>query len=114
MLGTSTHKSAIIKTAYDWFYGITGTDAITAGTQQLGQNFPNPSSQVTTIPVSGLTSDMTLIVIDQLGRQIYSQPVSRNTTMIELNTSSLVNGIYFYRLQSASNNIGTKSMQVIH
>lgn len=114
MLGTSTHKSAIIKTAYDWFYGITGTDAIAAGTQQLGQNFPNPSSQVTTIPVSGLTSDMTLIVIDQLGRQIYSQPVSRNTTMIELNTSSLVNGIYFYRLQSASNNIGTKSMQVIH
>lgn len=114
MLGTSTHKTAIIKTAYNWFYGITGTEDIATGTLQLGQNFPNPSAEITMIPVSGLSDDMTLYVTDQLGRTVLSQPVSKNTSSIELNTAGLVSGVYFYRLQNAYTTIGAKSMQVLH
>ncbi|MBK9729943.1 MAG: Omp28-related outer membrane protein [Chitinophagaceae bacterium] len=112
MLGTPTNKTAIIKTAYDWFYGVTGTGNIVAANEQMGQNFPNPGNEITYIPVSGLTEDMTLTVMDQLGRTLISQQVPKNASTVTVNITSLSNGVYFYRLANASNQGITKSMEV--
>jgi hypothetical protein len=43
MLGTTVNKNTIIKTAYNWFYGITGTNDVIANTSHVGQSFPNPA-----------------------------------------------------------------------
>lgn len=114
MLGTPTNKTNIIKTAYNWFYGITGTADVENAAQQMGQNYPNPGDDITYIPVDGLTEDMTFSVIDQLGRTIISQVVKKSSTLIEVKTDKLVNGVYFYRLANAANEGTTKRMEVMH
>lgn len=114
MLGTPANKTNIIKTAYNWFYGITGTESVPSAAQQLGQNFPNPGSDVTYIPVAGLQEDMIFTVTDQLGRTVISEVVKKNTSLIKVNTGSLVNGVYFYRLANAANQGITKRMEVMH
>lgn len=114
MLGTPANKTAIIKTAYDWFYGITGTEDITASTQLMGQNFPNPGNDITYVPVSGLSEDMTFSVVDQLGRTLIAQPVNKSTSLITVSTASLPSGIYYYRLANAAKQGITRSMEVIH
>lgn len=115
MIGTDADKENIMKITYDWFHGnITSAQFDAQLASVLGQNFPNPSNSITYIPVSGLSEDMTFTVTDELGRVLMSQPVSKSTSSIKVNTSGLSNGIYFYRIANASNQGATKSMEVIH
>ena len=115
MIGTDDDKEAIIKTTYDWFHGnITSAQFDQQMASVMGQNFPNPSSDLTFIQVSGLTSDMTFTLTDQLGRVLISQPVQKNSSKIEVSTKNLTNGVYFYRLVNDSQESATKTMEVIH
>lgn len=115
MIGTDADKETIIKTTYDWFHGnITSAQFDQQMASVMGQNFPNPSSDLTFIPVSGLTSDMTFTLTDQLGRVLISQPVQKTSSKIEVNTKNLTNGVYFYRLVNNSQESATKTMEVIH
>ncbi len=114
MLGSQLEKTAIIKTAYNWFYGITATESVIGSVNEIGQNFPNPSNDFTYIPVSGATGNLTLNITDQLGRVLFSQQVKNDATLIEVNTSRLASGVYFYRLDSGLDYGTTKSMEVVH
>ncbi|MEO6166423.1 MAG: T9SS type A sorting domain-containing protein, partial [Chitinophagales bacterium] len=115
MIGTDTDKENIMKITYDWFHGtITSAEFDAAIASVMGQNFPNPSSSLTYIPVSGLSDNMTFTVTDQLGRVLLSQPVQKNASSITVNTDQLPNGFYLYRIANASNQGVTKSMEVIH
>jgi hypothetical protein len=115
MIGTDDDKEAIIKTTYDWFHGnITSAQFDQQMASVMGQNFPNPSGDLTFIPVSGLTSDMTFMLTDQLGRILVSQPVQKTSSKVVVNTNGLNNGVYFYRLVNGSQESVTKTMEVIH
>ncbi|MBA3675713.1 MAG: T9SS type A sorting domain-containing protein, partial [Chitinophagaceae bacterium] len=53
-------------------------------------------------------------ITDQLGRVLISQQVKNDATLIEVNTSRLASGVYFYRLDSGFDYGTTKSMEVVH
>jgi hypothetical protein len=112
MLG-ATESSAIIKLAHDWFYGLVSTEEFDKSMLMLGQNYPNPATGVTYIPVVNAEEDMTLEVIDLTGRVISSQQVIKGTEVVEVNTSNLVSGMYMYRLLNETGVSAARPMQVI-
>lgn len=70
----------------------------------LGQSFPNPADEITTIPF-GTTADMlvTLNIFDFHGRHLTSlidnRVMQAGTYNWEVNTSTLPGGWYYYRLE---------------
>jgi hypothetical protein len=68
-------------------------------------NYPNPASEQTTINFElPVRSDVTLIVSDNLGRQVSetSQTFDAGEHNIPFNTSQLANGVYTYTLLAGS------------
>jgi hypothetical protein len=80
----------------------------------LGQNYPNPSTDLTYIPVSNLEMDVKMQIVDLAGRVVYEQHVAKGTELISVNTSGIEAGMYLYRLVNGQNAISSKPMQVIH
>lgn len=70
----------------------------------LGQNYPNPASDATIIPIAGILSgtDAKISVLTLDGREISSQEVMPGQKSVEINTKSLPNGSYFYVLTAGS------------
>jgi hypothetical protein len=83
---------------------------------KLGQNYPNPFNPSTTIRYSiSEQSSVTLKVYDVLGNEIASlidEEISPGNYEVELNSSILTSGVYYYTLQ-ANNFTQTKKMILI-
>lgn len=69
-------------------------------TLSMGQNYPNPASSETYIPVSGILSgskaSLTVMTLD--GRPVSTQEVMPGQTMVNVNTQGLNDGTYLYLL----------------
>lgn len=113
MLATPSVKYEILKWSHDWFYGLVSAQEFDAAMLALGNNYPNPSDAVNNIPVSNLNSDASLEVLDLQGRVVMTQPVSKGTTLIQVNTANLETGMYMYRLTSEEKILAVQPMQVI-
>ena len=116
MLSNADSRNQIIKISHDWFGGNPWTGIKPVGVSNLillGQNYPNPANDHTTILLKNITKDMTLEVIDVTGRIVLKNKVSSGSTMIVINTSGLNSGMYFYRIISDGRVLDTRSMQVI-
>ncbi|MEO8147364.1 MAG: Omp28-related outer membrane protein [Bacteroidia bacterium] len=115
MLSSVATKNEIIKMSYDWFDNLLSVEDFDAQmlNLNLGQNYPNPGNDVTSIPVSNLKEDATLQVSDVTGRIVMEQKVSKLSEKISLNTKNLEAGTYTYRLVSDSKITDAKVMQVI-
>jgi len=114
-LTSASSKNNIIKTSYDWFNAAVGTlefdqQMLAIG---LGQNYPNPSSSVTYIPMTNVDKNITLQVVDLSGRIVLSEQIVKGTELHILNTESLESGLYLYRLVDNEKTISTKPMQVV-
>ena len=114
MLSTAAAKNEIIKRAHDWFYGFTSTEEFDKAMLAMGQNFPNPATGITTIPLANIESDMLLEVVDLTGRVMLSQEVAKGAASSEINTMKLETGLYMYRLVNGSTVSNALPMQVIH
>ena len=116
MLSDTTISREIIKIAHDWFggstVGVKGNKGKTA--DYLSMNFPNPSSTATTIYLHNIDQDMALDVVDMTGRVLSHSEVSSGSTRITLNTESLSNGLYLYRLGCDGRILQTRMMEVQH
>ncbi len=68
----------------------------------LGQNYPNPATTSTSIPVGGIASNATatLGVYTVDGRQVLTRPVMAGASRVEIDTRALPAGTYVYELQS--------------
>lgn len=95
---------------------VTGVDDLPAGVAgefRLVGNYPNPFNPSTKIqyrvPESGIA---TLQIFDVLGRTIreFSQPVAGGTYEQTFDAASLSSGVYFYRVQFASQNSGARTI----
>ena len=65
--------------------------------------FPNPAANSFTVQFNELlTTDATLTVFDVTGRKVMEEHVARTTTQPTIQTSELVNGLYFVRLTTAN------------
>lgn len=115
MVSSTATKNEIIKKSYDWFNNILSTEEFDAQMLALnvGQNFPNPGVDLVSIPVSNLTTDAKLEVMDVTGRIVLTQNVNKQSDMITVNTKGLQTGLYTYRLVSESKTTATKVMQVV-
>jgi len=116
MISDSIARNKIMKLSHDWFHGLISSIQFDQAMQyiSLGQNFPNPANDKTTILLPDISNNMTLQVIDNMGRIIYSTEINKETKSIVLNTSSFNEGIYYYRLINNNKMVGSKMMQVIH
>ena len=89
---------------------------------ELGQNYPNPSSGNSMIDFTiAKTADVTITIYDETGRKLscaYSQTTSSGTQTVQLNyPMDLKNGNYFYTMEVKENNTlvftSTKRMLII-
>jgi hypothetical protein len=84
----------------------------------LGQNFPNPCQDITSIPleIKGNNETVTLKVFDGRGKLVTTLidgRMNRGTHSITFNTGDYPTGVYFYSLQ-AGNSVMTRKMIVTH
>ncbi len=115
MLKTPSVVNQIINNSYQWFNGTFSVHEFDAAMANvfLGQNYPNPGSGNTIIPVGNLESTMTLQVTDALGRVLLEQKVEKGMQQVSVNVASLEAGMYFYRLAGTNGATAAKPMQVI-
>lgn len=107
----------------NWALSLTGTDATVANEDgavarrvTLGQNFPNPVvSGATAIPFSlESAQNVTVAVFDALGREVTATAAtfSAGEQSVQIDTSALPNGVYFYRI-NAGDTTQTRKMVVM-
>ena len=110
-----TVRNEFMKLTWQWFHGIitsTEYDASVA-TLSIGQNYPNPATSSTVIPVSPAARERSLRVYDMTGRLMLTQSVAPATTQLQLDAASLRPGTYFYRLFDGTALVGSRVMQVL-
>jgi hypothetical protein len=83
---------------------VTAIETVDASGYALGQNYPNPATEVTYIPVTLAEQAVaSLKVYNVTGQQVadLSGSYPQGVTIVSLETSSLPKGIYFYTLKVA-------------
>ena len=66
--------------------------------------YPNPNFGIVTIELSSeLTENVSLVIIDALGKIVISEKLTTKSTTI--NTSDLDNGVYFYKIISNNKDV---------
>ena len=111
----STNSNEILKRAHDWFYGYQGTasiDEIGNILSGMGQNFPNPSSGLTSILLENIDQNMNFELVDITGKVILSKQIAKGTNRLDLSTTNFASGKYVYRLIDAKGNALTKTMMI--
>lgn len=111
----NTSDKEIINVGSTYDTSPTGIKGLEDGKLTLGQNYPNPSNNMTIITMANVKSPMTLEVIDITGKVVMKEEVVVGTEVVEIATEKLNAGVYLYRLKD-ENNIPSvaKRMQVIH
>ncbi len=106
-------RNDVIKKTYDWFMqGVGASEKSCNHSASLGQNFPNPARDETTILLSSIDRDMLLEISDLTGRTLKMEVVKTGSDRIQISTSSLGNGLYLYRLVSGGRVIETRKLNV--
>lgn len=114
MISNTAVRDRVIWVSHDWFYGIlTGVEMEEEIATAMGQNYPNPSNDMTIIPFTDLNMDVTLRVMDLTGRVVLEAPVAAGTTQFEIATSELSNGAYQYAIFGEDGSMSVKTMEVI-
>jgi len=77
----------------------------------MGQNYPNPATNYTSINFSGNNNSMTFILTDINGRIIQNILIPAHTQSIQLDISSLEKGVYIYYIKEENRIIDTKYLE---
>ena len=114
MIADEDVRLAIISTSHDWFYGLLSSAEYDEKIKQaLGQNYPNPAHQFTTIPFTSLEKNADIFVVDINGKTVHQGKVIKGDTQYELSLDNLTSGGYFYYLSTQDGQSLPKKIQVI-
>ena len=115
MVADTNVRKEILKISHDWFYALVGTEEFDRAMMALstGQNYPNPASEVTTIPVYNLNSNGVLKITDVTGKSVLQQDIAAGSSYINVDVSALQSGNYFYNIVSSENTSAVLPMQVV-
>lgn len=114
MIEDSDVRHQLIQVSHDWFYGLISSleyDLIIKDV--LGQNYPNPAVDMTTIPLESLKTDAYISVIDIQGRVVAAERLNQGTVQYLLNVSSLKTGVYQYYLTTEDGRSEAISFEVV-
>jgi hypothetical protein len=114
MIADEDVRHQLIQVSHDWFYGVISSleyDLVIKDV--LGQNYPNPAQDVTTIPLTQLDTDAYITVIDLQGRIVAADRLVQNSVNYLLDVSSLNSGIYQYYLSTENGRSETISFEVL-
>lgn len=114
MIADEDVRLAIISTSHDWFYGLLSNAEYDEKIKQaLGQNYPNPAHQFTTIPFTSLEKNADIIVVDLNGNIVHQGKVTQGDTAYELSLENLASGSYYYYLRTQEGQSIPKKIQVL-
>ena len=114
MIANEEARLAIISTSHDWFYGLLSSAEYDQKIKEaLGQNYPNPAHQFTTIPFTSLDKDADIILVDIDGKRVHQGKVNKGDISYELSLDNLTSGSYFYYLSTNEGQSIPKKIQVI-
>ena len=114
MIADEDVRLAIISTSHDWFYGLLSSAEYDEKIKQaLGQNFPNPANQFTTIPFTSLEKSADIFVVDINGKTVHQGKVIKGDTAYELSLDNINSGNYFYYLSTQEGQSIPKKIQVV-
>lgn len=107
-------RAEFIKLTHDYFReGYTGIEFENAVQALLGNAYPNPANSITTIAIQNMNTPMQIIVTDLSGRKVMMQDVSAGASTVQLNTSNLGSGLYFYYLTDGNTKTSTQKLEII-
>jgi hypothetical protein len=108
-------RDEAMKITWQWFHGIISSVDYDASVQSLmlGQNYPNPVSSSTIIPLTSAARERMLQVYDINGRLVTSRTIAAGSAQVQLNSGELNPGMYFYQLLDGGKVVGSKLMQVL-
>ncbi|MCK5839041.1 MAG: Omp28-related outer membrane protein [Bacteroidales bacterium] len=114
MISIADVKDQIIAATRDWFDDVNTSVELNEALNKLniGQNFPNPVRDITTISIDQLESDVLFRLLDINGILILEKNVQTGIKKIELDLTRLSPGTYFYHLHSNGQNTITKKLIV--
>lgn len=117
MIQTVAVANDIINRAWHWFMGFeVGINENSKNSESLGQNVPNPCNSTTAIQFTLPSSEqVSLDLYDINGRSvqhILHGITSAGNHQVNINTSSLGAGVYYYTLQTSSGKL-TRKMIVV-
>lgn len=113
MINSTDYKNAIIKLTHDWFNGTITQVEFENKMQALGNNYPNPASTFTTIPLNSLNEASTLRIRDIFGNIVYTNSINSGIDKIDINTTNFTNGTYFYEIESKGEVSARKMMNIV-
>jgi len=96
-------------------YGTTGIEALTSQGAYLGQNSPNPVKNNTTINyiLPKNVANATLNITNELGQIIMKEEITNKTQSVNISTSKLTAGIYYYFINHGNSRSSTKKMVLV-
>ncbi|MFQ5334997.1 MAG: T9SS type A sorting domain-containing protein, partial [Flavobacteriales bacterium] len=115
MVSDTNVRKEIVKISHDWFYNLVGEEDFDRAIMALssGQNYPNPASDITTIPIYNLNRDAVLQISDVTGTIIREVQVLPESSFVNVDVSALAGGSYFYRIITPGETTAVKPMQVV-
>lgn len=103
----------VVRLSHDWFYGLVSVEEFEAQVGGLGQPFPVPADGQLQVPVD-LKTAAVLTLHDATGRLVLEQKVAAQTTLVDISTANLGNGLYSLRLQTANGHGLARSITIAH
>lgn len=115
MLKDAAVRSEIMKRTWQWFHGVITSAEYEAAVQSLAleQNYPNPVSTTTVVPLDAAPRERQLRVYDINGRLVESRPVAPGAAQLRIQTDGYRPGVYYYQLVDRGVLVGTRMMQVV-
>lgn len=108
-------KTSFLDRVIKWFDGaFDGIAPEELSNIMLGQNYPNPASEITTIPMEKINTDVAFKLMDMQGRIVVSKQIPARSGSLKIDVSNLNAGIYFYQLGDKNNSYAAKKLMVAH
>jgi len=113
MIASTSLRNKIMKLAYDWFNGdITSIDYDKKMQDMMGQNYPNPATKYTTIPLKNIDRQMQLNLTDINGKVLQTIQIEKGSKSVMINCNELKSGVYICRLVDKNMTIGTSRIVI--
>ena len=114
MIADENVRHAIIEISHDWFNGsLSAVEYDNLIKEALGQSYPNPASEFTTIPLNNIEKDASIHLTDLTGKIIHTGAISVGQTSYKLLLNDFASGNYYYYLKTADGQSAPQSISIV-